>query len=246
MKLAGRSAAGDDTLSALTVSKAKSLAVPLDPTFAPGVDNYTASAGPDVTSVVINPTANRSDDATIEYLDEDDAILADADTNDPDFDLSLGDNIVKVRVTAPNGVDQRVYTINVERKAHITVTTDHDTIVNKLHVPAFTLTRNGPLDQSIDVTVSLDNVGSGDAISSAPRTETATFAANSATVEYTPPAFWFRGGGSGEITVSLVVPDNHTGDSVTLTALDVSTAVTVTVEQATYQVAEGAGDLSFN
>ena len=186
--------------------------------------------------------------ATIEYLDKDDAILGDADTNDPDFDfdLSLGDNIVKVRVTAPNGVDQRVYTINVERKVHITVTTDHDTIVNKLHVPTFTLTRNGPLDQSVAVTVSLDNVGSGDAISSAPRTETATFAANSATVEYTPPAFWFRGGGSGEITVSLVVPDTHTGDSVTVTSLDVSTAVTVTVEQDTYQVAEGAGTLSFN
>ena len=246
MKLAGRSAAGDDTLSALTVSKAKSLAVPLDPTFAPGVDNYTASAGPDVTSVVINPTANRSDDATIEYLDEDDAILADADTNDPDFDLSLGDNIVKVRVTAPNGVDQRVYTINVERKAHITVATDHERIVNKLHVPTFTLTRNGPRDQALDVTVSLDNVGSGDAISSAPKTGTATFATNSATAEFTPLAFWFRGSSSGEFTVSLVVPDTHTGDSVTVTALDVSTAVTVSFEQDAYQVQEGAGTLNLN
>ena len=243
----GRTPETDDTLSALTITNTSGTEIAASPTFRGPITDYTVSADPSTERVVLTATKTQTA-ATIEYLDKDDAILGDADTNDPDFDfdLSLGDNIVKVRVTAPNGVDQRVYTINVERKAHITVTTDHDTIVNKLHVPAFTLTRNGPLDQSVDVTVSLDNVGSGDAISSAPRTETATFAANSATVEYTPPAFWFRGGGSGEIIVSLVVPDNHTADSVTVTALDVSTAVTVTVEQATYQVAEGAGDLSFN
>ena len=248
MRINGRSAAGDETLSALTVTNAGGATVPLDPTFAPAVDNYTASAGPDATSVVINPISNRGAAATIEYLDKDDAVLDDADTNDADFDfgLSLGDNIVKVRVTAPNGVDQRVYTVNVERKVDVTVTTDHERIVNKLHVPTFTLTRNGPLDQSIDVTVSLDNVGSGDAISSAPRTGTATFTANSATAEYTPPASWFSGGGSGEIIVSLVVPEHHNSDSVTVTSLDVSTAVTVSFEQDTYQVPEGAGTLNFN
>ena len=248
MKLTGRSAAGDETLSALTVTNAGGATVPLDPTFAPAVDNYTASASPDAASVVINPIANRGAAAAIEYLDKDDAVLDDADTNnaDFDFDLSLGDNIVKVRVTAPNGVDQRVYTVNVERKVDVTVTTDHERIVNKLHVPTFTLTRNGPLDQSIDVTVNLDNVGSGDAISSAPRTGTATFAADSAIAEFTPPAFWFPGGGAGEIIVSLVAPDHHNSDSVTVTSLDVSTAVTVSFEQDTYQVAEGAGTLNFN
>ena len=243
----GRTPETDDTLSALTIADTSSVEIPLGTTFRQAITDYTVSAGTDTERVVLTAAKNQTA-ATIEYLDKDDAILGDADTNDADFDfdLSLGDNIVKVRVTAPNGVDQRVYTINVERKVDVTVSSDHERIVNKLHVPTFTLTRNGPLDQSIDVTVSLDNVGSGDAISSAPRTETATFAANSATAEYTPPAFWFRSGGSGEIIVSLVVPDTHTGDSVTVTALDVSTAVTVTIEQATYQVAEGAGDLSFN
>ena len=129
---------------------------------------------------------------------------------------------------------------------HITIASDHDQIVNRVHVPTFTLTRNGSLDESIDVTVSLNNVAGGDAISGAPKSQTVTFAANDATAEFTPPVFWFSDGGAGGFTVSLEAPDHHTSDEINVTALDVSTAITVSVEQETYEVSESAGSLSFN
>ena len=57
--------------------------------------------------------------ATVEYLDDSDATLTDADTMTAGLqvNLSVGSNIVKVKVTAPDTTTTETYTVNVFRVA---------------------------------------------------------------------------------------------------------------------------------
>ena len=81
-------------------------------------DLHTASVAYTVTRITI--TAATSDgDATIAFLDGIDNALADADGNagGHQVDLSVGENVIKVRVTATaaTGVTTRTHTITVTR-----------------------------------------------------------------------------------------------------------------------------------
>ena len=67
-----------------------------------------------VSQVTITETTSEAT-ATVEYLDNSDATLTDADTMTADFqrNLSVGSNIVKVKVTAPDTTTTKTYTVNV-------------------------------------------------------------------------------------------------------------------------------------
>ena len=101
----------DATLSALSVSGAT-----LSPAFAAATTTYHAVVANSVTQVTITETTSETT-ATVEYLDDSDATLTDADTMTAGLqvNLSVGSNIVKVKVTAPDTTTTQTYTVNVFR-----------------------------------------------------------------------------------------------------------------------------------
>ena len=88
----------------------------LDPAFAPGTFTYAASVANGVGEITVTATVKDAG-ATFEFLDADDNALADADTNEDDFQVSLteGANVVKTRVTAPDRVTTRIYEVTITR-----------------------------------------------------------------------------------------------------------------------------------
>ena len=103
----------DATLSALSVSGAT-----LSPAFAAATTDYSMTVANAVSQVTITATKSQST-AMIEYLDGSDATLTDADTMTAGLqvNLSVGSNIVKVKVTAPDTTTTETYTVNVFRVA---------------------------------------------------------------------------------------------------------------------------------
>ena len=106
----------DATLSALSVSGAT-----LSPAFDAATTTYQAVVANSVSQVTITETKSETT-ATVEYLDDSDATLTDADTMTAGLqvNLSVGANIVKVKVTAPNGTTTRTYTVNAVRLGPLT------------------------------------------------------------------------------------------------------------------------------
>ena len=90
----------DATLSGLSLGTG----VTLSPAFASGTATYTASVANSVDEVTVTPTTNHAS-ATVEILDTDDDELDDADDGEDDFQvaLSVGDTVIKVKVTAEDG-----------------------------------------------------------------------------------------------------------------------------------------------
>ena len=104
----GTTALSDDaTLSALTLSGAR-----LTSAFKSGTTSYTASVGYTVARITVASTTSNVN-ATVEFLDGDDNTLSTADT--VQVDLSVGENTIKVEVTAQDGVATETYTITVTR-----------------------------------------------------------------------------------------------------------------------------------
>ena len=103
--------ATDATLSALSVSGAT-----LSPAFAAATTSYQAVVANTVSQVTITETTSEPT-ATVEYLDNSDATLTDADTMTAGLqvNLSVGSNIVKVKVTAPDTTTTQTYTVNIVR-----------------------------------------------------------------------------------------------------------------------------------
>ena len=100
----------DATLSALA-------GVRLKPAFDSGTMSYTATVGYTVTRVTVRATSNYHR-ATVDFLDGDGNPLADADSAAPghQVDLSVGNYIVGVKVTAQDGVTTLTYTVTVTRE----------------------------------------------------------------------------------------------------------------------------------
>ena len=106
----------DATLSALSVSGAT-----LSPAFGTATttpERYLAVVANAVNQVTITATTSEPT-ATVEYLDDSDATLTDADTMTAGLqvNLSVGTNLVKVKVTAPDTTTTETYTVNVFRVA---------------------------------------------------------------------------------------------------------------------------------
>ena len=93
----------------------------LSPAFASGTVTYTASVANSVDEVTVTPTTNHGS-ATVEILDTDDNELNDSDDMEDDFQvaLSVGDTVIKVKVTAEDGTSTQTYTVTVTRAAEMT------------------------------------------------------------------------------------------------------------------------------
>ena len=107
----------DATLSGLSLGTG----VTLSPAFASGTVTYTASVANSVDEVTVTPTTNHAR-ATVEILDTDDNALDDADDMEDDFQvaLSVGDTVIKVKVTAEDDTSTQTYTVTVTRAAEMT------------------------------------------------------------------------------------------------------------------------------
>ena len=110
----------DATLSGLSLGTG----VTLSPAFASGTATYTASVANSVDEVTVTPTTNHAS-ATVEILDTDDNELDDADDMEDDLQvaLSVGDTVIKVKVTAEDGTSTQTYTVTVTRAADMTPAT---------------------------------------------------------------------------------------------------------------------------
>ena len=128
--------ATDATLSALSVSGAT-----LSPTFAAATTLYHAVVANAVSQVTITETTSEAT-ATVEYLDDSDATLTDADTMTAGLqvNLSVGSNIVNVKVTAPDTTTTETYTVNVLRVA-VPVACSAASMTNRIWTGNLTVSR---------------------------------------------------------------------------------------------------------
>ena len=105
------------TLSDLTLSSGI-----LDPVFDTDTITYAASVLNSVSTLTVTPTTTGSN-ATVVYHDNSDTAITDTDTNTPPLDmtLSVGMNVIKVKITAEINSAEKTYTVTVTREA-LTVT----------------------------------------------------------------------------------------------------------------------------
>ena len=131
---------GNANLSALNLS-----AGTLTPAFASGVRSYTVLVGNSVSQVTVTAQEADAGNATVVFLDGNDAVIPDADdhADGQQVDLALGDNTIKVKVTASDLVTTRVYTLTVHRAVPVSVS---------FGAPSYTVGEGN----STTVTVSLD------------------------------------------------------------------------------------------
>ena len=88
------------------------------PAFTAARTLYTASVVNTVSSITVLPTATDAYDATVAYLDENNAALADADgmAHGQQVDLSVGENTIQLKVTAKDTVTTETYVVVVTRR----------------------------------------------------------------------------------------------------------------------------------
>ena len=110
----------DATLSGLSVSGQQGanplVTFDLSPAFDPGIETYSVSVSENYTQVTFMPATNH-DDATVAYFDGVDMELVDASASTADHQvyIAVGPNTVKVKVTAPDGMTEKTYTVIVTR-----------------------------------------------------------------------------------------------------------------------------------
>ena len=106
----------DATLSALSIANGAT-AIDLNETFAAAAKSYTANVANSVDEITIRPTVSY-DGAEYEILDGSGTALTDAGRA-PGFQVTLavGLNVIKVKVTAEDGITTDEYTVRVARVA---------------------------------------------------------------------------------------------------------------------------------
>ena len=104
------------TLSGLVVNDGSSN-LALSPAFASDITSYTAWVPKAVEKVTVTPTT-LNPNATIEYLDANGLMIADAGTEDGrQVALAAGENVIQVKVTAQDDTATQTYTVTVTRAA---------------------------------------------------------------------------------------------------------------------------------
>ena len=103
----------DATLSGLTLSEGT-----LTPDFATTTTSYMASVENSVSQITVTPTTTHAS-STVELLDSDDMALTDADagTESHQVALAVGDNTIKVKVTAQDTATTRTHTVRGDPEA---------------------------------------------------------------------------------------------------------------------------------
>ena len=147
----------DATLSALSVSGAT-----LSPAFGSATttpEQYLAVVANAVTQGTITATTSETT-ATLEYLDGSDNTLTDADTMTAGFqrNLSVGTNIVKVKVTAPDTTTTKTYIVNVVRVA-VPVACSAASMTNRIWTGNLTVGTSSGLAGWSGTVGALDNTG---------------------------------------------------------------------------------------
>ena len=106
----------DATLSALSVSGAT-----LSPAFDAATTNYGVVVANSVTQVTVTHMTNELTATVAPYTDASNNPLTDADGTTPGFQFALspGDQSIKVRVTAPDGITELDYNIEIVRRAAV-------------------------------------------------------------------------------------------------------------------------------
>ena len=116
----------DATLSGLSFSVRTTIGnaletVDLSPAFDPGHETYSVSVPIYNSQVTFMPETNDAG-ATVAYFDGDDTALEDAETGTEaiaqghQVETAVGPNIVKVKVTASDGMTEKTYTVTVTRE----------------------------------------------------------------------------------------------------------------------------------
>ena len=149
-----REASTDVTLSALTLQNAADDAeIALSPAFDAAETAYAASVAHGVKTVTVTPTLSE-EYASFAYLDADDQPLADADgdaMNGQQAALAVGDNIIKVRVTAEDGVTTGTYTLTMTRTLIRVSIARAAAAITEGEEAVFTLTRTGDVSEPLTV-----------------------------------------------------------------------------------------------
>ena len=158
----GTTLSTDATLSDLELEDASDdSAITLTPsTFVATTTSYTADVANGVDEITIKPTVNESN-ATFKILDASDTELTDADAVQDDFQvaLSVGENTIKVEVTAEDTTTMETYTVVVTQAMPATptvsISADKMSAVFKEDGITYTLTRSGLTTVAVPVTVTL-------------------------------------------------------------------------------------------
>ncbi len=105
----------DATLNNLSVRDGNSVVVNLNPEFASARDSYTASVPHTISTVTVFATPTQSE-ATVEYLDGNDMSLGTGSSVQIQ-NLAVGATVIKVKVTATDGMTEMVYSVTLNRAA---------------------------------------------------------------------------------------------------------------------------------
>ena len=189
IKVTSTTASTDATLSALVVSDGGT-GLTLTPTFAADTYAYAASVGNTVDEVTVTLSTGHAGAVISSWLDGSDMTLADADTTEAGFQVVLaeGANVIKVKVTAEDGITTRTYTVTVTRSALPELSVANASAFEGSEV-IFTVTLSKAATQNVSATWTA-SLETGDTAAAADLTDpaatgTVTVTANQTTATFT-------------------------------------------------------------
>ena len=151
----------DATLFGLALADDDSNIVTLDPEFESETTSCTASVKNAIDRVTFIAVSNDSN-AAIEYYVDTDTPIDDADDMAvcQQIPLAVGENTVKVKVTAGDSVTTRTYTVVVTRSpAPEFVVSPSELEIDEAGSDTFTVKLTAPPTANVSVSISSDNVG---------------------------------------------------------------------------------------
>ncbi len=145
----------DPTLSQLILSSGI-----LSPPFSSTTTRYSARIPYGVEQVTVRPVVN-SDGSMVAFLDDGNGELTDANGNvdGHQIDLEVGQNIVKLKVTAEDEVATETYTIELTRQQpEVSILPKYAGVTEGSEL-VFTIMRNAAVSEGLEVRVEIDETG---------------------------------------------------------------------------------------
>ena len=145
----------DPTLSDLSLSQGS-----LSPAFSSSIASYTAELGYEVEQITVTPTKNAGN-SEVSFLDSHDANIADADVDidGHQVNLDVGENVIKVKVTAEDGMTATAYSIAVTRAKPVVSIRSETTEALEGSALIFTVARDASASEELALEVSIDETG---------------------------------------------------------------------------------------
>ncbi len=235
------SASSDATLNTLGISTGS-----LNETFESTTTSYTASVESGVSRITVTPAATDSS-ATISWLDSNGSPLADADGSTEGFqvDLSTGEKVVKIKVTAEDTTTTQTYTLTIVRQSEqgatptVSIEAVHAKAAPRIAHPEFRVTRSAssasPLTVNLSITQAASYLSNTSPSVTIPANET------SATVKLRST---YSDSTSGDITASIAAGTGYEAaaapdDSANVAMVAADPLLIVSWAQNDYKVREG-------